>query len=99
MSNQEISIIGFQLEDCKGDLGGLKSNWMHVPTISSTVLEESKGSTVQMVVASLESTKQVKESFDSLLENSLDFFTKMGIAFQQNDEKAAQNINSLAKGQ
>lgn len=95
MSKQEISITEFELEDSKGHLAKLKFNWAKVPTISASVISESKGNSADKVKSHLESTNQVSDSFQVLLDNSLSFFSQMGIAFQESDEKASQNIDSI----
>lgn len=95
MSKQEISITEFELQDSKGHLGSLKTNWEQVPTVPTSTLSVSKGQSADAVRDSLEATKQVSDSFHTLLDNSLNFFTQMGIAFQESDEKASQNIDSI----
>lgn len=95
MSNQEICITKFELQDSKGHLGNLRTNWTHVPTIPVETLSESKGASATAVQNSLKATTQVSASFQTLLDNSVEFFTRMGIAFQESDEAASQNIDSI----
>ena len=95
MSKQEISITEFELQDSKGHLGNLISNWAQVPTIPIETLIESKGHAAKSDHNSLEATTQVYNSFQMLLDNSMDFFTQLGVAFQESDETASRNINSI----
>lgn len=96
MSNKEISITEFELEDCKGNLRTLQANWESVPAVPVAVMTTSRGNSPEAVKNCLEATAQVSDAFDDLLENSLTFFQSMGIAFQESDEKAAQSLSSQA---
>ena len=99
MNKQEISITEYELQDSNGHLGELKSNWASVPRVSSSFLTLSKGWSAGTVDRSIDTAVQVSDSFQRLLDNSLDFFTQLGVSFRESDEKAAQYIDSITNCQ
>lgn len=96
MSNKEISIAEFELQDCAGNLKTLQTNWLNVPTVPVSTLTQSEGKSADAVRGIISATQAVSDSFQNLLENSCDFSTQMGIYFQESDEQAAKTINLLA---
>ena len=95
MGNGQITILEYTLEDCKGNLRSLQSNWGQVPAVPSSTITCSKGYSAEAVADTLKITGQVSMSFDRLLYNSVLFFEKMGVAFEESDQEAAKNINSI----
>ena len=95
MSNNEICITEFELADSKGHLGQLKENWMQVPSVPESTLSQSQGASAKAVCASLQATTQISQSFQVLLDNTVEFFDKVGIAFHESDENAARNIDTI----
>ena len=95
MSKNEICISEFELQNCNGNLRSLKTNWAHVPTVSSEVLSVSKGYSAEKMRSIIEETQQVSTCFRTLLDISLQLFTQIGIEFQESDRLAASNIDSI----
>lgn len=97
MANKEIQITQYELENCNGNLAELSSLWASVPKVSSSMVEKSKGKSADGIKDCLDSTKQVSSSLRALLDNSISFFTSLGIAFQESDETASQHIDTITK--
>ncbi|MCD7804394.1 MAG: hypothetical protein LUH03_04470 [Oscillospiraceae bacterium] len=95
MSKAEICVAELELENCKGDLGTLRADWQQALAVSATTLTESKGKTADAVSDCINVTKQVTSSFQTLLDNTYDFFTQMGVVFRESDEEAARNIDTI----
>lgn len=97
MANKDIHITQYELENCNGNLTQLSANWSSVPKVSSSILTKSKGRSADSIKDCLDLTKQVSTSLNTLLDNSVSFFTAMGIAFQESDEAASQYIDTIVK--
>lgn len=95
MSNNEICITEFELANSEGNLRKLEENWTQVPIVPESTLSQSKGNSAKAVCASLQATTQISHSFQVLLDSTVDFFDKMGIAFHESDESAARNIDAI----
>ena len=92
---QEVKITKYVLEDCKGNMNVLVTEWAGVPRISETTILKSRGHTAKSVRDCLEMTKQIDNSMQQLLENSVEFLRQAGVSFQEADAAAAQNIENL----
>lgn len=97
MGSKEIKITEYELENSDGNLRALASNWDAVPTVSKEAISVSQGNSPQALRECLEMTQQVDVAFKTLLESSVAFFESVGIAFQEADDSASQNINTITK--
>ncbi len=97
MVSKEIQITEYELDNCNGNLAQLSSTWTSVPKGSSSTVAKSKGKSADSIRDSLDLTVQVSASLQALLDNSVSFFTSMGIAFQESDEAASQHIDTITK--
>lgn len=95
MGSKEIKITEYAVEDCKGNLNSLVSQWNGAPNVDTGTLQESSGSSQESLKSCLEITGQVTASMNQLLTSTLAFCTSMGIAFKESDEQASKNINSI----
>lgn len=93
--SQEIKFTEYKLEDCECNLRTLYSLWSFVPICWNKTISISKGMSASKVRDSLSMTNEISKSMQNLLENSIKFFEKAGIAFRDSDVSAAQNIDSL----
>ena len=94
---QEIKITDYEVKECNGDLKSLSSMWAGVPTVSEKTISTSGGNSAERVQSCLGMTKQVSNSMQRLLDNSVAFFQALGISFHYSDTSAAQNIESLTE--
>ena len=97
MSNNEIRITQYELENCNGNLKQLFSAWFSVPKVSSSMVSISTGKSADVIKSSLDLTEEVSKSFQSLLYNSIHYFESIGIAFQESDEAALRSIDTITK--
>lgn len=95
--SEEISIVDFELQECNGSLSKLISNFGSAPKIDKNLLSESKGHSAKGFRSGLEASSQVSQSMQSLLDNSLRFFTQAGVSFQESDQEAARNVNTITR--
>lgn len=99
MGNKEIKVSTDELADCNGNIEALCGIWDGVQPVISTVdamfFDVSKGDAAESANRVAGLTRQVKDSFSQLLENSAGFFTAMGVSFEEADSAAAQNIDTL----
>ena len=91
MNNKEITITKFKLDDCKGNLNSLAAEWKAIPTVSDNLLTISQGNSAKQVNGISDVTRQVTSSFSKLLDNSIGFFTSVGISFAEADSSAANS--------
>lgn len=92
---QEIKITDYELKECNGNLKSLSSMWTGVPKVSEKTINVSEGYSAEKVKSCLSMTKQVSNSMQQLLDNSVAFFEALGVSFYDSDTSAAQNIESL----
>lgn len=95
MGSKEIKITDYEVENCKGNLNSLTSQWKSAPNVDSGVFQESSGCSEESLKSCMEVTGQVTASMDQLLASTLAFCTSMGIAFKDSDEQASKNIDSI----
>lgn len=95
MADKEIKIAEYELADCEGNLKSIKSAWAAVPKISTEEIEESSGNSRNCIVDIIEVSDMIRASFDKMLDNTMSFFTELGIAFETADDEASKQINSI----
>lgn len=95
MATGEIKITDYTMSDCKGNLKTLISEWEGAPKVSTDVFQQSSGHTATDLLGCLESTAQVTTSMNTLLSSTLAFFESVGAAFEETEQEATKNINSV----
>lgn len=95
MGSKEIKITDYEVENCKGNLNSLASQWNSAPSVDTGIFLDSSGCSEESLKSCLEVTGQVTASMNQLLASTLAFCTNMGIAFKESDDQASKNIDSI----
>ena len=93
MSNKEISIVGYKIENCEGNLKQLSEIWAAVPKLQNGALPKSKGDSVETIRKCCQLTSPVRVAMSSLLNNSIEFLLDLGQSFKNSDSESANIIN------
>lgn len=96
MSSKEITVSTYELTASNGNLKVLSSNWGAMPSISAASISESKGKSAECIKDISDVTQQVSKSFAQLVDNTVGFLSSVGISFEDADNTAAQNIDTLS---
>lgn len=94
MSDKEITIVEYELVKSNGNLKTLRGSWDGMPKIPD-LLDESKGAAADAARDCGAAAGQVRASLSQLLESSIAFFERAGISFQEADQNAAENVDTL----
>lgn len=95
MANNEISIVEYGIDDCKGNLRELRSMWAGVPTVSASEVEESDGMSATCIRETADATNMIREAFDRLLDSTIRFLEQTGIRFEESDNAAKNNVDTI----
>ena len=96
MDSKEITISSFELTESNGNLKALASNWSAVPNVTSAGMAKSKGDSVDRILDVADVTQQVSKAFSRMIDNTIGFLAAVGVSFEDADNSAAQNINTLS---
>ncbi len=94
MSNQEITVVEYELEASGGNLRTLQSGWNDMPAIQD-LLEESAGLAAEKARDAVDCAHQARQALSQLLDKSIAFFERVGLTFQEADQNAAANADKL----
>lgn len=92
MAKEEIKIDEYEIENCRGNINLLQSEWEGLPKFPSKPLNTSSGYSAKQINDFSDATHQVSKSFSLLLSNSSTFFESVGVSFKETDEKAATSF-------
>lgn len=82
------------LEDAKGNLKSLKSDWEGSSSVSCR-FDQSKGKATEYMKQIIALVPSITTDVSTLMGNSISFFESLGYSFKELDKKASDDIKKI----